>query len=99
MTFVYTNHLKSELEGEVVVDHIAMNITVACSSDKEDAAVCQPRDGLTIAGGAPQGGQGPGGRPPNLSIGGGIAPPTLGSNTKGCLRVHYCLYSVTVYTG
>ena len=43
------------------------------------------------------GGQGGGdGRPPNLSIGGA---PTLGYNTKGCLRVHYCLYSVTVYTG
>ena len=23
----------------------------------------------------------------------------LGHNTKGCLRVHYCLCSVTVYTG
>ena len=26
-------------------------------------------------------------------------PPTLGYNTEGCLRVHYCLYSVTVCTG
>ena len=24
-------------------------------------------------------------------------PPTLGYDTKGCLRVHYCLYSVTVH--
>ena len=23
-------------------------------------------------------------------------PPTLGYNTEGCLRVHYCLYFVTV---
>ena len=49
-------------------------------------------------GGAPQGGQG-GRPPPQLEHWGGIAPPTLGYNTKGCLRVHYCLYSVTVYTG
>ena len=56
------------------------------------------------------GGQGGGGRgggrcPPNLIIGGGGGivppppPPTLGYNTQGCLRVHYCLYSVTVCTG
>ena len=62
-----------------------------------------------LSGGAPQGGRGAA-APPNLSIGGasppqlehwggGIAPPTLGYNTKGCLRVHYCRYSVTVYTG
>ena len=57
-------------------------------------------DKVEYRGGAPQGGQG-GGHPPNLSIGGGIAPTTLGYNTctKGCQRVHYCLYSVTVYTG
>ena len=29
---------------------------------------------------------------------GAAAPPTLGYSTQGCLRVHYCLYSVTVYT-
>ena len=51
-----------------------------------------------LTGGAPQGGQG-GRPPPQLEHWGGIAPPTLGYNTKGCLRVHYCLYSVTVYTG
>ena len=49
-------------------------------------------------GGAPQGGQG-GRPPPQLEHWGGIAPPTLGYNTKGCLRVYYYLYSVTVYTG
>ena len=51
-------------------------------------------------GGAPQGGRGGSPPPPNLSIGGGgIAPPTLGYNTQGCLRVHYSLYSVTVCIG
>ena len=40
------------------------------------------------AGGAPQ--EGKGGRPPpQLEHWGGIAPPTLGYNTKGCLKVHY----------
>ena len=38
--------------------------------------------------GAPQGGGGQG----------GSHPPTLGYNTRGCPRVHYCLYSVTVCT-
>ena len=63
--------------------------------------------GCNCAGGAPQGAAV---RLPNLSIGGGgggggasLPPPpppqTLGYNTKGCLRVHYCLYSVTEYTG
>ena len=50
------------------------------------------------SGGAPQGGQG-GRPPPQLEHWGGIAPPTLGYNTQGYLRVQYCLYSVTVYTG
>ena len=42
-----------------------------------------------MGGGAGRGG----GRPPNLSIGGGggHAPPTLGYNTQGCLRVQYCM--------
>ena len=35
-------------------------------------------------GGAPQGGQG-GRSPPQLEHWGGIAPPTLGYNTKGCM--------------
>ena len=53
-------------------------------------------------GGGSTGGAGGGGSPPNLSIGGASPPPpppTLGYNTKRCLRVHYCLYSVIVYTG
>ena len=52
-------------------------------------------------GGSTGGGRG-GGRlppPPQLEHWGGIAPPTLGYNTKGYLRVQYCLYSVRVYTG
>ena len=49
--------------------------------------------------GGSTGGAGGGRPPPQLEHWGGIAPPTLGYNTKGCLRVHYCLYSVTVYTG
>ena len=51
-----------------------------------------------------RGGRGGGGwPPPQLEHWGGKMPPppppTLGYNTQGCLRVHHCLYSVTVYTG
>ena len=59
---------------------------------------------LIRTGGGLHRGAGGGGRPPppppppQLKHWGGIAPPTLGYNTKGCLRVHYCLYYVTVYT-
>ena len=77
MTFVYTNHLKSELEGEVVVDHIAMNITVACSSDKEDAAVLSAKGWADYSRGGRGAAAPPPPPPPNLSIGGGIAPPQL----------------------
>ena len=54
------------------------------------------RGPTTVQGGLHRGGAPP---PPQLEHWGGIAPPTLGNNTKGCLGVHYYLHSVTVYTG
>ena len=54
---------------------------------------------LTYQGGLHRGSRGAAAAPPpQLEHWGGIAPQTLGYNTEGCLRVHYCLYSVTVHT-
>ena len=54
---------------------------------------------IIIAGGLHRGSSPPPPPPPQLEHWGSITPLTLGCNAQGCLRVLYCLYSVTVCTG
>ena len=56
--------------------------------------VCMQGGSTGGGGGGGRGAEPPPPPPPQLEH---CPPPTLGYNIKGCLRVHYCLYSVTVY--